>query len=215
MNYHHVHNTVQFDGISLPDYPARGEMDPCYHDGRKAFKNTSIRRETLDICHPDGTRVFLGAIEGSGENEGRMMVYYFNSDANDAFVSSICGNLPMFRHAYLTHVKGYSERSINAILSGCSESNRLGACDYKWNDAPRSIQPLALTNRSDFVSKMAQQNIHMLLPEVMLSFSKQARADKKKFSDAAKEAVIVQGLRFKDKPGYNPTPTGCYICPLG
>jgi hypothetical protein len=62
---------------------------------------------------------------------------------------------------------------------------------------------------------MAQQNIHMLLPEVMLSFSKQARADKKKFSDAAKEAVIVQGLRFKDKPGYNPTPTGCYICPLG
>jgi hypothetical protein len=55
-----------------------------------------------------------------------MMVYYFNSDANDAFVSSICGNLPMFRHAYLTHVKGYSERSINAILSGCSESYRLG-----------------------------------------------------------------------------------------
>jgi hypothetical protein len=65
MNYHHVHNTVQFDGISLPDYPARGEMDPCYHDGRKAFKNTSIRRETLDICHPDGTRVFLGAIEAA------------------------------------------------------------------------------------------------------------------------------------------------------
>jgi hypothetical protein len=206
MNYHHVHSSIYFDGISLPDYPARGEMDPCYHDGRKAFKNTSIRRETLDIRRPDGTRVFLGAIEGSGDNEGRMMVYFFNSDENDAFVAGICGNLPMYLYAYLKNVKGYSERSINAILSGCAESYRLGARDSKWDGATRAIQPLSLINRSDFVSKMAKQNMHTLLPEVRLTFSKQAQAEKKKFSDAAKEAV-AQGLRFKDKPGYNPTST--------
>lgn len=112
MNFQHVHNTVVFRGISLPDYPARGEMDPKFHDIRGAFKNTSIRRETLDIRRPDGTKVFQGAIEGSGENEGSMLAYYYNSDENEAFVNGMCGNLPMYLHAYLTHVKGYSERSI-------------------------------------------------------------------------------------------------------
>jgi hypothetical protein len=206
MNFQHVHNTVVFRGISLPDYPARGEMDPKFHDIRRAFKNTSIRRETLDIRRPDGTKVFQGAIEGSGENEGSMLAYYYNSDENEAFVNGMCGNLPMYLHAYLTHVKGYSERSINAILSGCSEQHRLGARDYKWEDPSRSIKPLALINRSDFVAKMAKQEMTLLLPEIMLTYSKQAKSEKKTFSDAAKEAV-AQGLRFKDKPGFNPTPT--------
>lgn len=53
---------------------------------------------------------------------------------------------------------------------------------------------------------MAKQEMTLLLPEIMLTYSKQAKSEKKTFSDAAKEAV-AQGLRFKDKPGFNPTPT--------
>eukprot|EP00956_Cyclotella_meneghiniana_P039509 scaffold172879_cov114-Cyclotella_meneghiniana.AAC.1 len=133
MNYEHVHAVMFFDGISLCDYPARGEMDEKFHDRRTAFKNTCIRRELLDIRRKDGTKVFLGAIDGSGENKGRLQTYFYNDDANELFVGGICGNLPMYMYAYLKNVKGYSERSILAILSGCKESYRLGARDAKWN----------------------------------------------------------------------------------
>jgi hypothetical protein len=204
MNYQHVHTEVYFEGVMLCNYPARGEMDPCYHDGRRAFKNTSIRRELMDIRRPDGQRVFLGAIDGSGENAGRMMPYYYNDDKNEAFVNGMCNNLPMYLHAYLRHVKGYSLRSIAAILSGCSESYRLSAPDSRFNLEDRSIVPLAQMNRSDFAGKMAARNMQFLLPEVMSTYSKQPQS-KKQFSDAAKEAV-AKGLRFKNKAGFNPTP---------
>eukprot|EP00956_Cyclotella_meneghiniana_P040513 scaffold197929_cov122-Cyclotella_meneghiniana.AAC.1 len=104
-------------------------MDPKFHDRRQAFKNTCIRRELLDIRRPDGKKVFLGAIDGSGENKGRLQTYYYNDDKNEIFVGGICGNLPMYLYAYLLNVKGYSERSILAILSGCTETYRLGARD--------------------------------------------------------------------------------------
>ena len=204
MNYEHVHSVMFFDGISVCDWPARGEMDTKYHDSRRAFKNTCIRRELLDIRRPDGSKVFLGGIDGSGDNNrGRLQTYFYNDDANKLFVGGICGNLPMYLYAYLKNIKGYSERSILAILSGCSESYRLGARDAKWNADTRSITPLAQLGGSDFTAKMAQRNMTVLLPEVMKCYSKQAAA-KKTFSDAAKEEV-AKGLRFKDKPGYNPT----------
>eukprot|EP00956_Cyclotella_meneghiniana_P035674 scaffold116951_cov42-Cyclotella_meneghiniana.AAC.2 len=202
MNYEHVHSVMFFDGISVCDWPARGKMDTKYHDSRRAFKNTCIRRELLDIRRPDGSKVFLGAIDGSGDNRGRLQTYFFNDDANELFVGGICGNLPMYLYAYLKNIKG-SERSILAILSGCSESYRLGARDAKWNADTRSITPLAQLGGSDFTAKMAQRNMTVLPPEVMKCYSKQAAA-KKTFSDAAKEEV-AKGLRFKDKPGYNPT----------
>jgi hypothetical protein len=205
MNYQHIHHVVYFDGVNMCNYPARGEMDPSYHDHRKAFKNTSIRRELLDICRPDGTKVFLGAIDCSGDNSGKIMTYYLNDDKNEAFVNGMCSNLPMFLHAYLKRVKGYSERSIAAILSGCSDSYRLSAPDYKYNDKDGSIVPLAQMNRVDFAGKMSARNLHFLLPEVMSAYSKQGQATKKQFSDAAKEAV-AKGLRFKNKGGFNPTP---------
>eukprot|EP00956_Cyclotella_meneghiniana_P028222 scaffold65021_cov87-Cyclotella_meneghiniana.AAC.9 len=178
-------------------------MDPKFQDSRQAFKNTCIRRELLDIRRLDGSKVFLGAIDGSGDNIGRLQTYFFNDDANEVFVGGICVNLPMYLYAYLKNVKGYSERSILAILSGCSKSYRLGARDAKWNAETRSITPLAQLGRSDFTAKMAQRNMTVLLPEVMQCFSKQA-SSKRNFSDASKEEV-AKGLRFKDKPGYNPT----------
>jgi hypothetical protein len=180
-------------------------MDPQYHDGRKAFKNTSIQREVLDIRTPDGDKVFLGAIDGSGDNSGRLMVYYYNTDVNEAFVAGMCNNLPMFLYAYLTNVKGYSERSIMAILGGAAESFRLSARDHKWFKDTRAIQPLSHISRLGFTGKMAKQGMHFLLPEIMASYSKKPSA-KKTYSDEAKEAV-AKGLRFKDKPGFNPTPT--------
>lgn len=204
MNYEHVHIVTFFDGVSICDFPARGEMDPKYHDHRKAFKNTSIKRELLDIRRPDGNKVFLGAIDGSGENKGRMQTYYFNDDANEAFVGGMHGSIAMYLYAYLKNVKGYSERSVLAILSGCKETHRLSARDAKWDSTTRSITPLSQIGRSDFTAKMAQRNMTILLPEVMASYNKQS-SSKKNFSDAAKEEV-AKGLRFKDKPGYNPTP---------
>ena len=101
------------------DWLARGEMDVKYHDHRTAFKNTSIKREMLDIRGPDGKKVFLGAIDGSGENKGSMQTYYFNDDAKEVFVGGMHGSLAMYLYAYLKNVKGYSERSVLAILSGC------------------------------------------------------------------------------------------------
>jgi hypothetical protein len=203
MNYEHVHTVMFFDGIKMCDWPARGEMDPKFHDRRQAFKNTCIRRELLDIRRPDGKKVFLGAIDGSGENKGRLQTYYYNDDKNEIFVGGICGNLPMYLYAYLLNVKGYSERSILAILSGCTETYRLGARDAKWDSKTRSITPLAQLGRSDFTTKMAKRNMTILLPDLMKSYSRNATA-KKTYSDAAKEEV-AKGLRFKDKPGYNPT----------
>jgi hypothetical protein len=46
----------------------------------------------------------------------------------------------------------------------------------------------------------------ILLPDVMATYSKKAKSNKQKFSDAAKEEV-AKGLHFKEKPGYNPTAT--------
>eukprot|EP00956_Cyclotella_meneghiniana_P007755 scaffold10339_cov41-Cyclotella_meneghiniana.AAC.11 len=195
MNYEHVHAVMFFDGITLCDWPARGEMDPKFHDSRQAFKNTCIRRELLDIHRLDGNKVFLGAIDSSGENKGRLQTYFFNDDANEVFVGGICGNLPMYMYAYLKNAKGYSERSILAILSGCSESYRLDARDAKWNAETRSITPLAQLGRSDFTAKMAQRNMTLF---------EASPPPKRTFSDAAKDEV-AKGLRFKDKPGYNPT----------
>jgi hypothetical protein len=145
--------------------------------------------------------VFLGAIAGSGENDGRLQAYYHNTDENASFVEGICGNLPMYLHAYLRHVKGYSERSIRAILTGASEQYRLRAPDSKWDASTRSITPLQEINRSSFTAKMEAQNMTFLLPEVMAKYKKSTQD--KKFSDEAKEAVARE-FRFKNKGGYNP-----------
>jgi hypothetical protein len=201
MNYQHIHVVIYFDGVPMPDYPARGEIDSCFHDGRKAFKNTCIRRELLDIRRPDGTKVFLGAISGSGENDGKLQAYYHNTDATSAFVEGMCGNLPMYLSAYLRHVKGYSQRSIRAILAGASEQYRLRAPDCKWDASTRSITPLQEMGRSSFTSKMAAQNMTFLLPEVMAKYKK--HSPNKHYSDEAKEAVARE-FRFKNKGGYNP-----------
>eukprot|EP00956_Cyclotella_meneghiniana_P014139 scaffold21040_cov41-Cyclotella_meneghiniana.AAC.4 len=143
-------------------------MDPKFHDSRQAFKNTCIRRELLDIRRLDGNRVFLGAIDGSGKIKGRLQTYFFNDDANEVFVGGICGNLPMYLYAYLKNVKGYSERSILAILSGCN-----GPAEHD-RSSPGS--------------------------DAMLFETSPLQTDR----DAAKEEV-AKGLRFNDKPGYNPT----------
>ena len=210
MNFQYVHEVRYFDGIICGDYKARGEMDPCYHDGRKAFRNTTFSREVLDIRRPDGQRVFLGAIDATGENDGKLQVYYFSEDANDKFVTGICGNLPMYVSAYLKHVKGYSARSISSILGACSDSFRLSANDYKWDGESRSIQPLAQINRLSFADKMAQRDMHFLLPEVLASFSKLGSGDKV-FSDEAKQSV-AKAFHFKNKPGFNPTPADAASC---
>ena len=104
MNYEHVHSIHLFEGISMSDYPARGEIDPCYHDARKAFKHTCLRREVLDICRLDGKKVFVGAIDGSAENSDKLMVYYYNDEANEQFIAGMHGNLSMFLFGYLKHV---------------------------------------------------------------------------------------------------------------
>jgi hypothetical protein len=206
MNYEHMHSILLFDGISMSEYPARGEIDSCYHDGRKAFKHTCLRREVLDIRRLDGKKVFVGAIDGSAENTGKLMVYHFNDEANEQFIAGMHGNLPMYLFAYLKHVKGYSERSIQAILSACSESHRLTARDAKWHTETRSITPVTQLVSQDFVDRMALRDMHILLPEVMRSYSKSTTKPKKSFSDAAKEEV-AKGFKFKNKPGYNPNPT--------
>jgi hypothetical protein len=155
----------------------------------------------LDIRKPSGDRVFLGAIAGSGDNDGRLQAYYHNTDENASFVEGMCGNLPMYLHAYLRHVKGYSDRSIRAILTGASEQYRLRSPDSKWDSATRSITPLQEINRSSFTAKMAAQNMTFLLPEVMAKYKKSS--PDKKFSDEAKEAVARE-FRFKNRGGYNP-----------
>eukprot|EP00956_Cyclotella_meneghiniana_P024060 scaffold47974_cov32-Cyclotella_meneghiniana.AAC.1 len=114
-----------------------------------------------------------------------------------------------FRHTSTMTMKmkslseGYSERSILTILAGCSESYRLGARDAKWDPETRAITPLTQLGRSDFTAKMAARNMTVLLPDLMKCYSKQD-STKRTFSDATKEEV-AKGLRFKDKPGYNPT----------
>jgi hypothetical protein len=160
----------------------------------------------LDIRRLDGKKVFVGAIDGSAENTGKLMVYYFNDEANEQFIAGMHGNLPMYLFAYLKHIKGYSERSIQAILSACSESHRLTARDAKWHTETRSITPVTQLVSQDFVDRMALREMHILLPEVMRSYSKSTTKPKKSFSDAAKEEV-AKGLKFKNKPGYNPNPT--------
>jgi hypothetical protein len=185
-------------------------MDPSFHDGRKAFRNTSFRRELLDIRRPDGKKVFLGAIDATGENEGKLQVYYFSDDENEKFVTGICGNLPMYVGAYLKHVKGYSARSITSILGACTDTYRLGANDYKWDAATRSIQPLTQINRLSFADRMAQRDMHFLLPEVLASFTRPNSGDKA-FSDDAKQEV-AKAFHFKNKPGYNPTPADAASC---
>jgi hypothetical protein len=195
--------------VSMCEYPARGEINSCYHDGRRAFKHTSFRREVLDIRRPDGKKVFLGAIDGSVENSGKLMTYYYNDEANEQFVAGIRGNLPMYVFHYLRNVKGYSERSILSILSTCLESYRLTARDAKWDHGSRSIQPITHLTTQDFVGRMAQREMHFLLPEVMETYGDKQSAKKhkkKNFSDAAKEEV-ARGYRFKNKPGFNPNPT--------
>lgn len=206
MNYEHLHSILPFAGVSMSEYPARGEMDPCYHDGRRSFKHTCLRREVLDMRRLDGKKVFLGAIDGSAENAGMLMVYYYNDEANEQFIAGMHGNLPMFLFAYLKHVKGYSERSILAILNACTESYRLTARDAKWDNESRSITPVTQLVSKGFVDRMAQQDMHILLPEVMRTYSKSEVKSKKAYSDAAKEEV-AKGYKFKDKPGYNPNPT--------
>jgi hypothetical protein len=103
------------------------------------------------------------------------------------------------------HVKGYSERSILAILNACTESHRLTARDAKWNDKTRSITSVTQLVSQGFVDRMAQRDTHILLPEVMRSYSKSEVKSKKSYSDAAKEEV-AKGYKFKNKPGYNPNP---------
>jgi hypothetical protein len=206
MNYKHMHSIVLFDGILMCDYPARGEIDACYHDGRRAFKHTCFCCKVLDIRRLDGKKVFVGAIDGSAENSGKLMTYYFNNEANKQFIAGICGNLPMYVFAYLKHVKGYSERSIRAILRACSESQCLTARDAKWGNETRSIMSITQLVSQDFVDRMALCDMHILLPEVLRSYSKSTTNSKKTFSDTAKEEV-AKGYKFKNKPGYNPNPT--------
>eukprot|EP00956_Cyclotella_meneghiniana_P034029 scaffold101125_cov66-Cyclotella_meneghiniana.AAC.1 len=210
MNYEHLHTITLWDGVTMCEYPARGEMDPCYHDGHKAFKHTSFRREILDIRRPDGKKVFLGAIDGSVENSGKLMTYHYNDEANEQFIAGISGNLPMYLFHYLRNVKGYSERSILSVLGACSESHRLTSRDAKWDKDNRSIQPVTHLTSQDFVGRMAQCDMYFLLPEVMEAYGNKQSATKlkkKHFSDAAKEEV-ARGYRFKNKPGFNPTQTG-------
>jgi hypothetical protein len=49
--------------------------------------------------------VFVGAIDGSSESSGKLMVYYFNDEANKQFIAGMHGNLPMYLFGYLKHVK--------------------------------------------------------------------------------------------------------------
>jgi hypothetical protein len=100
------------------------------------------------------------------------MVYYYNDEANEQFIAGIHGNLSMFLFSYLKHVKGYSKRSILAILNACSESHRLMARDAKWNNETCSITPITQLVSQGFVDRMAQWDMHILLPEVMRSYSK-------------------------------------------
>jgi hypothetical protein len=148
-------------------------------------------------------------IDGSLENAGKPMTYYYNDEANEQFIAGISGNLPMYVFHYLRHDKGYSERSILAILCACSESHRLTARVAKWDHETCSIQPVTHLTSQDFVGRMAQREMHFLLPEVMEAYGNKQSATKlkkKNFSDAAKEEV-ARGYRFKNKPGYNPNPT--------
>jgi hypothetical protein len=192
MNYEHLHTIVLWEGVNMCDYPARGEIDSCYHDGRKAFKHTSIRREVLDIRRPDGKKVFLGVIDGSLENAGKLMTYYYNNEANEQFIAGISGNLLMYMFHYLRHVKGYSERSILAILCACLESHRLTARDAKWDHDTRSIQPVTHLTSQDFVGHMAQLKMHFLLPEVM-----EAYGNKCSLLQSSRRRTVVTPLRRK------------------
>ena len=204
MNYNHLHSVVEFDGVINLSYPARGEMDPKYHDCRKAFKTTCIKRELLDVRRPDGEKVFLGAIEQSGDKEGSIQTYYFNNDKNDRFVEGINGNLAPFLYHYLINVKGYTERSVMKILGGFSEGHRLSAKDAIWDPKTRSVKTLTQHTTPSFATKMAERGMTFLLPDVLKAHSGKKEA-KKEFSDEAKQKV-AEAMGFKNKPGFNPTP---------
>jgi hypothetical protein len=134
------------------------------------------------------------------------MVYYYNDEANEQFIAGMHGNLSMILFGYLKHVKGYSEHSIVSILNACTKSHCLTARDAKWNNETRSITPVTQLVSQGFVDCMAQRDMHIILPEVMCSYSKSGVKSKKSYSDAAKEEV-AKGYKFKNKPGYNPNPT--------
>ena len=202
MNYVHLHSIVVFDGVTNVTYPARGEKDPKFHDNRRVFKNTCIKREMLDLRRLDGKKVFLGVIERSGDNQGSIQAYYYNDDLNEAFVNGINDNLSAFLFHYLQQVKGYSQRSTMQVLQGFTEGLRLKAPDSIWNSETRSVKSLQEHTTPSFAAKMAARGMDILLPEV-LQLGCKAPAQKE-FSDEAKKKV-AEAMRFKDKPGYNPT----------
>lgn len=222
MNYAHVHSIVEFGGIASSRTSARGEIDPLFDDGkRKAFKYTCIRRELLDIERADGKKVFLGALDRGGDNLGTIQLYYFNSDENEQFIRNMHGDLAAYLYQYLRKVKHYSTRSVNAILAGFDEAHRLSARDSVWNEEDRSCKPITRASSGCFADKMAERGMEFLLPQVMAAHRRDSQplsgkqppgpGEKQQFSDDAKKKV-AETLRFKNKPGYNPTPADAASC---
>lgn len=211
MNFQHTHTVVEFSGITNLYAPARGELAPDAHPTLKCPKFTSLRRELLDVRRPDGEPVFRGVIQLTGAKSNTISAYYFNSDKNEEFVRRI-QDLASFIYCYLTQVKQYSVRATNHVLAAFEEQVRLLARDSTWDSTNFVATPINSTSQLGFADRMSDRGIEsgaatFLLPDLLkrAADDSASKAEKqKKFSDEAMNRV-AESMRFKQRPGYNPT----------
>ena len=195
VNFNHKYRDASFAGIENLFYPTK----PQSTDGSIVFKKSNPKREILDIRRPsDGSKLFCGVMECSGEKEGSVSVCFYD-DESERIVNGMKGNLPAFIYQYCKHIKKYSAAALTSLASSFGATYRLTVADSSFDATTYELKTLKQATSSTLATHMTDLKIEGILPELL----QQAEANKKKkmFSDAAMECV-AQSQNLKDKPGF-------------
>jgi hypothetical protein len=209
MNWVYKYHTVDFENVLNVNNIASPKSDDS---SVQVPKRSSIRREILGIRRPDGTQVFDGVMECTGERSTTISCIYFNSDENEQFIRNCMKQDLAAFYRYVKHVRSYNEPGALSVLSGFTMTSRFRAADSTFNSETYEVKTLSETKANSFADVMEKKQLAVLLPEIM-TMADRGRSNRDgaagnlgtKTPDAAKERVAAV-FNFRNKRGYNPTP---------
>jgi hypothetical protein len=213
MNWVYKYHTVEYDNVLNVNNVASPQSDVSTV---QVPKRSSIKREILGICRPDGSRVFDGVMECTGERATTISCVYYDSDENEQFIRNCMkSDLAAFLYRYTKHVRHYNEVGALSVLSGFTMTSRFRAADSTFDPKTYEVKTLTESKATSFADVMEKKQLAVLLPEIMTMADRgrnnhdtpgtRAGRTGAKTPDAAKERVAAV-FNFCNKPGYNPTP---------